>query len=230
MDANEIREILTARGLSFEEKEIESAIQFKYKDGVTVNAFHTGSVTVTGKKSARAHRDELRKALVDGASAGPSAPARTKGTRSVFVVYGHDTTAKTQLDAMLRRWGLAPLIMDELTSEGQTIIEKLERYTSSDIAFGVVLATPDDIGYQVGREDEQRCRARQNVILELGLLLAKLGRSKIAILIKSQENMERPSDIQGLIYLPFNDTVEETKVQLAKEMQKQGIEVGVEQL
>jgi len=27
---------------------------------------------------------------------------------------------------MLRRWGLEPLILDQLTSGGQTIIEKLE--------------------------------------------------------------------------------------------------------
>jgi predicted nucleotide-binding protein len=42
--------------------------------------------------------------------------------------------------------------------------------------------------------------------------------------------MERPSDIQGLIYLPFTDDVAETKVQLAKEMEKQGIRIAVAKL
>jgi predicted nucleotide-binding protein len=42
--------------------------------------------------------------------------------------------------------------------------------------------------------------------------------------------MERPSDIQGLIYLPFTDNVEEVKVLLAKEMQKQGIQIDVANL
>ena len=29
---------------------------------------------------------------------------------------------------MLRRWGLKPVILDQLPSRGQTIIEKLENY------------------------------------------------------------------------------------------------------
>ncbi|MBP3507977.1 MAG: nucleotide-binding protein [Lachnospiraceae bacterium] len=48
----------------------------------------------------------------------------------MFVVYGHDTVARTQLEALLRRWDLEPLILDQLVSAGQTIIEKLEEYTS----------------------------------------------------------------------------------------------------
>lgn len=42
--------------------------------------------------------------------------------------------------------------------------------------------------------------------------------------------MERPSDIQGLIYLPFTDDVAEAKVQLAKEMEKQGIKIAMAKL
>ena len=40
---------------------------------------------------------------------------------------------------MLRRWRLEPLILDQLPSEGQTIIEKLEKYTA-EVNFAVVLA------------------------------------------------------------------------------------------
>lgn len=60
--------------------------------------------------------------------------------------------------------------------------------------------------------------ARQNVVFELGLLLAKLGRSRVDILLEHPDQMERPSDVQGLIYLPVTDSVDETKVLLAKEM------------
>ena len=42
--------------------------------------------------------------------------------------------------------------------------------------------------------------------------------------------MERTSDIQGLIYLPFTDDVSEAKVLLAKEMEKQGIEISLSKL
>ena len=66
--------------------------------------------------------------------------------------------------------------------------------------------------------------------MELGLLLGKLGRPRVAILLKNQERTERPSDIHGLIYLPFTDDVAETKVQLAKEMGKQGIQIDLAKL
>ena len=39
----------------------------------------------------------------------------------------------------------------------------------------------------------------------MGMLLARLGRENVAILLKTQEEMERPSDITGLIYMPFRD-------------------------
>ena len=55
---------------------------------------------------------------------------------------------------MLRRWDLEPLIIDQLASKGQTIIEKLEEYTGQ-ANFGIVLATPDDVGYAKDHEDDK---------------------------------------------------------------------------
>ena len=97
-------------------------------------------------------------------------------------------------------------IFDQLPTEGQTVIEKLES-AMEEVDFAIVLATPDDEGYRVGRPDEKAFRARQNVVLEMGMLLAKLGRENVAILLKTQEEMERPSDINGLIYVPFRDNI-----------------------
>ena len=71
---------------------------------------------------------------------------------------------------------------------------------------------------------------RQNVVLEMGMLLAKVGRAKVAILLSQVEEMEKPSDIDGLIYIPFKDNVEETKVSLAKEMQRNGYPLDIEKL
>jgi predicted nucleotide-binding protein len=62
------------------------------------------------------------------------------------------------------------------------------------------------------------------------MLLAKLGRSKVAILLKQQEHMERPSDIQGLIYIPFKDDVNDARILLAKEMDAQGYRIAVNKL
>lgn len=186
-------------------------------NGCIINCWDSGKVNLQGKCTA-----EIENVL--------SAPVPTcSANKKVFVVYGHDTNARTQLEAMLRRWDLEPLILDQLVSSGQTIIEKLEEYTQQ-VNFGIVLATPDDIGYPKGDESKRQFRVRQNVVLELGMLLSKIGREKVAILLSQAETMEKPSDIDGLIYIPFRDNVEEGKLSLAKEMQNNGYVLDIAKL
>ncbi|ODS04140.1 hypothetical protein AUC71_05615 [Methyloceanibacter marginalis] len=127
---------------------------------------------------------------------------------------------------MLRRWGLEPLILDQLPSEGQTIIEKLEKF-GDKAKFAVVLATPDDEGHKAQHPDEKAFRARQNVVMELGMMLAKLGRPNVAILTPSSIAMERPSDIQGLLYIPYKDSLNEAALTLAKEIDARGIAINL---
>jgi predicted nucleotide-binding protein len=205
---------------------------FRSRRGGIVNYWEaTGRVQCQGPADKR----EALETILSGAPS--SSGATTSGRRGaaaprnqVFVVYGHDKEARDQLESMLRRWRLEPLILDQLPSKGQTIIEKLEEYTG-EVDFAVVLATPDDIGFRKGREDEKAYRARQNVVLELGMLLVKLGRPKVAILLRNQEEMERPSDIQGLIYIPFKaDLQREVGPTLAKEMTAQGYSIEVKNL
>lgn len=186
-------------------------------NGCIVNCWDSGKVNLQGKCT-----PEIEAIL--------SNPVQERVVnKKVFVVYGHDANARTQLEAMLRRWDLEPLIIDQLVSSGQTIIEKLEEYTSQ-VSFGIVLATPDDIGYPKSDETKKQYRARQNVVLELGMLLAKIGRKKVAILLSQSEKMEKPSDINGLIYIPFKDNVEEAKLSLAKEMQNNGYAIDLAKL
>ncbi len=232
MDADEIKEKLAGAGYSPNgptrlANDLGDQVRIK---GVVVNAYDNGTVQVQGVPELAVQVRELLGVLDGGgrqrtARGQPAAAAATN--RDVFVVYGHDIGARTQLEAMLRRWNLEPLILEQLPSEGTTLIEKLEKYARDDVRFGVVLATPDDVGNAVGKDDERKSRARQNVVLELGLLLAKLGRARVAILLKDQAMMERPSDLQGLIYYAFTDDVDEVKLQLAKEMHKQGIAIDL---
>lgn len=84
-----------------------------------------------------------------------------------------------------------------------------------------MLATPDDEG-KAKDEENYKSRVRQNVVLELGLFLAKLGREKVAILLKESPNFEKPSDIHGLIYIPFQNKVDEVAISLIRELSRQG--------
>ena len=196
----------------------DKGTQLTLESGQKVNVFDTGTWNVQGKNTASV--DAFLKSAVNAGGA---------RNRKVFVVYGHDQTCLAQLDAMLRRWKLEPLILPQLPSGGQTLIEKLEHY-QQDAAFGVVLATPDDEGYKRGEPGKKLFRARQNVVLEYGMLLASpsLGRHRVALLLKDPDDLEPPSDIKGLIYIPFRESVEDVRTELAKEMKQQGIVVALE--
>ncbi|MFH1719612.1 MAG: TIR domain-containing protein [Planctomycetota bacterium] len=227
MTADEIRDALRKAGLDIKmESRLpnDTGVQMHLQNGAIVNCFDSGKYNVQGKNT-----DTVIKALSVKTEKGATKSCRI-GSDKVFVVYGHDTVVRTELEAMLRRWGLDPIILDQLPSEGTTLIEKLEKYYPN-VGFAVVLATPDDEAYPKGKVDEKKYRARQNVVLELGLLLAHLGRSKVAILLKDQEVMERPSDIQGLIYIPFKtDLTREAGLLLAKEMAAQGYNIDVKKV
>lgn len=236
MTLDEVKAKLAGAGLAVRKESRtgnNEGTRLDLESGQIVNVFDTGALSYQGKNP------NVVKHLLEGDVGVPAAAAGNAvrpvapmpaSPRRVFVVYGHDQTSRTQLEAMLRRWGLEPLILDQLPNEGQTIIEKLEN-ASKDIHFGVVLATPDDEGNRANRGDEKAYRARQNVVLELGMLLAKLGRNRVAILLKQQDNMERPSDIQGLVYIPFKDDIaKDAGVLLAKELAAQGFNIDIKKL
>lgn len=180
--------------------------QIKLDNGAIINCFKTGRHNIQGKNT------QIVKDFLD--------KTEVKTNKKVFVVYGHDEISKTQLEALLRRWDLEPIILDQQAAAGQTIIEKLEE-CSSNVGYAIVLATPDDEG-KAKSETTYKERVRQNVVLGLGMFLAKLGREKVAILLKEGQNFEKPSDIHGLIYIPFQNKVDEVSISLIRELSKQG--------
>ena len=197
-----------------EEKETGNSRQLKLSNGAIINCFANGNHNVQGK-----NQQEVKDFLEGKLSV---------NNKKVFVVYGHDDIARTQLEAMLRRWDLDPIILDQQASSGQTIIEKLEEY-GADVGYAIILATPDDEG-KAKTEEVYKSRVRQNVVLELGMFLAKLGREKVAILLKDDANFEKPSDIQGLIYIPFQNKVDEVAISLIRELSRQGYSIDASRI
>jgi predicted nucleotide-binding protein len=143
---------------------------------------------------------------------GKAAPAE-----SVFIVHGHDEALLLQVAEFVRILGIKPVVLSEKPGKGQTIIEKLE--SNSDVLFAIILLTPDDFG-QAAEEDKLQPRARQNVVLELGYFLGKLGRANVAVLYDG--SVELPSDYHGVEYLKL-DAEGAWKLRLAKELKAAGL-------
>jgi predicted nucleotide-binding protein len=133
----------------------------------------------------------------------------------------HDEAARETTARFLGKLGLGLIILHEQPSFGGTIIEKIERY--SDVAFAVVLLTPDDVGGENTPDAVLVPRARQNVILELGYFMAKLGRPNVVALLKG--NVDKPSDYDSVNYIPM-DAAGGWKQKLSRELKAAGLNAG----
>lgn len=120
-------------------------------------------------------------------------------TSKVFIVHGHDEAAPQMVARFVEGLGFEAIILHEQRNKGRTIIEKLEAF--SDVGFAIVLFTPDDVGRASGG-DTLHPRARQNVVLELGYFIGKLGRGRVAAIRKG--DVEWPSDYNGVVYLDLD--------------------------
>jgi predicted nucleotide-binding protein len=146
--------------------------------------------------------------------------------KSVFVIHGHDEGTKEKVARFLEKVGLSVVILHEQVNRGLTILEKFERF-AANAGFAVALFTPDDIGYPMASEKNKQPRARQNVVLELGYFIGKLGRDKVFILHKG--SVELPSDIFGVVYAPVDES-NGWQLTLARELRAAGYDIDLNKI
>jgi predicted nucleotide-binding protein len=142
----------------------------------------------------------------------------TKKPKS-FIVHGQDKLYLLQLKNFIQntlKWD-EPIILRDLPSSGKTIIEKFEEYASR-IDYVFVLMTPDDKIISENSSNEEKRRARQNVIFELGFFYAQLGRSSGKIIVLHKGPLELPSDIQGVVWIDINNGIESAGELIRKEI------------
>lgn len=212
---------------NWKENASNSSWQFRSRSGEILNWWtNTGTLSFQGKN--QADFEEALLAVIKGDDGGVRDEA-SLGSKKIFVVHGHDKDARDQLELILHRLGLEPFILQNAESGSQTIIEALEGSLYKDTALGIVLMTPDDFGYSKdGSEAERQPRARQNVVLEMGMVMASLGRERMLILKKGA--IELPSDVNGLIYHEFNGHVRETVPKIAERLEALGFDVDPAQI
>ncbi|MDA8049822.1 MAG: nucleotide-binding protein [Rhodospirillales bacterium] len=211
MDRQTAAEKLTAAGLRVITEMRTGAgdgWRLRLESDVLVTCLDSGTVTVRGR-----NQEPVRVALSLPLDDTPAdAAARS---RKILLVAGENAKASVELQAMLRQRRLDPLVLDQALSGGPTIVEELQRLRA-EVRFAVLLASPDDEGHRAGRAHEKAFRARQSVVLTLGMLLASFGRSRVAILLRRGVAMDPPSDIEGLRYIPYGESLAEAEFALAQ--------------
>jgi predicted nucleotide-binding protein len=197
---------------------------------------------------------EIKSKIYSLAEVGESSTKKSALSKKVFIVHGRDHEPMRELKTMLSGFGLSPIVLHEQASGSRTIVEKLEKY--SNVGYAFVILTPDDLATHgsvlfdghpdistdssefvtvranvpfKGRRVSARAlglspRARQNVILEFGYFIGLLGRDRVCCLHRG--NVELPSDMQGIVYIPFENSVEEIRFDVKKELQEAGYEIN----
>ena len=147
----------------------------------------------------------------------------------VFIVHGHDDGAKQELEIFLTELGLEPVVLHRQADQGQTIIEKFEKY--SDVGYAFILMTPDEMAYlssEVDLPEGERAielRARPNVIFEFGYFVGALGRPRVCCLYTGSVSL--PSDLGGLVYKQYVNSIEEAGYSIIKELKAAGYNLRV---
>ncbi|WP_020146895.1 TIR domain-containing protein [Thioalkalivibrio sp. ALJ15] len=147
----------------------------------------------------------------------------------VFIVHGHDESAKQEMEIFLTELGLEPVVLHRKADEGRTVIEKFEAH--SDVGYVFVLLTPDEFAYlaseaEVPESDRQiEIRSRPNVIFEFGYFVGKLGRNRVCCLHTG--SVVLPSDLGGLVYKQYTTSIEESGYSIIKELKAGGYNVKV---
>lgn len=142
-------------------------------------------------------------------------------TKKVFIVHGHDDKLKESIARIIEKQDIEAIILSEKANQGRTIIEKFEDY--SDVGGAICLFTSDDVG-KAKAESEEKSRARQNVILETGYFMGKLGRNRVVIL--ADKGIEIPSDLSGVVYTDTSNW----QFDLLKELSAMGYKVDLNKL
>ncbi|MBQ9292032.1 MAG: nucleotide-binding protein [Campylobacter sp.] len=220
MTQEEIKKILSKK-FKFEKGGNNSYVT--KHDGCTITIHTNGKLQVQGKNT-----EQVNKIINDMLKT-----QQTIEEKQLFIVYGHDKNAKEQLEHSLAKLEVAT---KQVTNDtGMTIIEALEQAIST-IHAGIILLTPDDICIPEADYNKHRDsldgyihkRARQNVILEMGMVMARLGRDNTIILHK--EGVELPSDIEGVFRIDFKEHIKETIPTLIKRLEHCGFELDKDKI
>lgn len=170
------------------------------------------------KKDFLIYLDEMKE---ENAIAKINAPYIDLTYSKVFIVHGHDGELKQSVARVVERQNIEAIILSEKENKGRTIIEKFEDY--SDVSGAICLFTADDFG-RAQNDTAESARARQNVVLETGYFMGKLGRDRVVIL--ADKGIEMPSDLSGVVYT----NTANWEFELLKELKAIGYKVDLNKL
>lgn len=139
-------------------------------------------------------------------------------SNKVFVVHGHDESARLKLVALLKdHLGIEPIVVkDQPNASLEYLLSKIERL-AGECSAAIILMTPDD-------ELTSGSQPRPNVFIELGYFLG-LWRSTEdrKIIVLKKDGTVEASDIRGVAHLRYGTEPKESYLELQQQFASWGI-------
>ena len=172
-------------------------------DGSPVaNHYYRSQVERLGRHVAQAIEIRANSELAAPAAAAP---------RRVFVSHGRAKDWYAVQTFIERDLKLPTLELAQEPNKGLTVLAKLAD-AADNCDSAVIVMTGDD------KDESGTVRARENVMHEVGYFQGKYGLARVILL--HEEGVNIPSNIQGLVYIPFpKDHIEATHGALLRELQ-----------
>lgn len=145
--------------------------------------------------------------------------------RKVFVVHGHDKGKRLAVEKFLEKLKLMPIVLQDQPGGSKALIEELVKH--GDVAAALVIYTPDDEGRLAQGNHDLESRARENVVLELGYFIGRIGRDNVFVLLA--HGIDLPSDFKGVRYTLIDDT-DGWQMTTARNLKDSGLDIDVNDL
>jgi len=145
-------------------------------------------------------KDPLRKDFFEAPSVQTShEPAKAQS--QIFLVPGTDDLVNHEIMEFLNAMSADVIQKDNDRRRGESLMDQLNRCASTDFAIFVLNA--DFYFYPRTQSYESaRLMAAQEIIFQLGYLVAKLGRERLVVLYQESDYFRRPTDYFDLFYVP----------------------------
>jgi predicted nucleotide-binding protein len=132
----------------------------------------------------------------------PDVAPATARTRDVYLAHGRDEKWKQAVEHLLEQAGEHEIkIVNRRASERARLTEEL-REDAPGSHFAVVLLTADDVGGARLESDTEpyfSTRAHQEVVFEMGFLVAALSPGRVCVLY--EDGVEMPCDLDGVSHV-----------------------------
>jgi predicted nucleotide-binding protein len=147
----------------------------------------------------------------------------TRLAKRVFLVCGRAREPMLEMERWLKSLGLEIVVLESASVAGSQPVPTALEDKVAGCGTALVLATADDTGRLASGKEAFKARARQNVILELGLLWGLLGTQRIVVVMDEKITTDFPTDASGFMTIRFRDHVREAFDGVRTKLQEMGV-------